>query len=246
MESSLFTNHIVDKTRVNYYFDTYQYKMKFDIMGIHYFRNIRDDAHFDIRLKSACVYYPYGRFTNVKNINVNEIVGSNDQLIRIFLKWIKSNKDSKSQLRTVISFDCVTVYFNDPAPLEKLIDSFIGAGYDIEQLAITLYKAQKMQDFERDVIYHLFPKKKYRLYFSCMMLSTAEKGDFITYVQNNSTDIVCSNRLNDWTTTLKSRIIQSYYYIDMDDDTHVTYLILKFPGLVRKLSNIQKRINTVE
>jgi hypothetical protein len=241
MESLHYTNFVLDKAHVNNYFDRYQYKVKFDIIGIHFFRSVKNEYQFSNRLDTKCSYY----LGHGKNMTVRQVIGSSDNIARNIVLWTNKHKALKSDIKFMFCCDTFSVYYNSDDAIKELIDSFTENEYNDTMLPVTFFKVEKIAGFQRDVIYHMNPKRKIRTYFSSFRISDQDKTDLWNYVRDNVLDIDCSYALRRFFQhSSRSRFMNSTFFIDLDDERHITYLMLKFPELIRKVSNIEKRINT--
>lgn len=229
----------MDSTRDTYYFDKYVYKIKIDIPGIHFFRNSRNDEQCNAKLN-----HNYRLWNGLRHVTVKEAIGSNHKLVKKIIGWREFHKENKTALKLVFSYNTVTVYYNDDKPITDLINSFIESGHAESDLSISFLKSKQIEGFQRGVIYHNNPVKKFRVHLGYLKLDPQQRSDLTSYLIQNREAVLFGASFNRWYQS-NTLFVNYSLYFDIDDDIHVTYLMLKFPGLVRKLSNIEKRINTI-
>lgn len=243
------TEIILDKKRINPYFDKYQYKAVFNLPGINYFRDICTIEKFESRLNSKVSryenrYHGHRTLHTIKNLVSLEGENHIDKFYE-FITWRSNNKQS-SQLKCVIKYSTLEVYTVELEKLLELVDGLAKLGVEH-----TVYKSYILEKYERGVIYHIEPKHKFRIFLKGTKLNRQDTKKFDDFIKVYKLSLAPSlknyvhNVINyDGHRThfsYQNLIITTTNYIDIDDEQYVTLLSLMYPDLIRKVCKIEKR-----
>lgn len=255
-----------DKNRVNYYYDLYQYKLRINLYGIHFFRYVTNEHQFDSRLQE-CVptYIRYLSSTHLSNTHNSEIKKNNtlytiaellfDKMgpnaidsMRSIVDW-KNKTNTKVKLK--VSHNLLEIYVNDNTILSDLIKAISKVN-----MHYYLFYVKKIKDYEPGIIYHRIPKNKYRIYFNFHRFSSTESSNFAKFIISN--DFILSRSLANtmfyylgkgkqnkrygrYLSSYDNIVLFTHYYVDFDDDKMITLLALFDDSLIRKVFQIKKR-----
>lgn len=244
MESLLFTEYKIDRTRINLYFDKYKYKLCIRADGFQFFRNIKNIESYDVRLYDRVGNFRYESRGN--STTVKDRLGENVEVIKEILGWMIDQKSkSDKNLKFVTALETLTIYFNDKEIISNLLTLIDSLPRSDTEFRIELLEAEKLAGYQKGIIYQINPKHKYRLHFGFFRLNKIDIQILRSYLKNPENKLHLNSTARTW---MSREIVNNFWYgitVDCDDDVHATYLNMLYPGIINKLSKIEKRINTV-
>ena len=213
-------NFAVDKKRLNLYFDTYQYKVNLAIIDAHKFK-YTSLVNFDDRAQDLALR------RELENVNCLDI--------KRFLSWRENIRSDDCKI--MLLYDKVAVYTNSIALIDSLITTV-----DISSDRVQLLAAEVMDGFERDVVYLVEPRRKFRLFFRDTELTVPEIDQLkkFLYAQDITMGRAlkrCFNGNPNW----RGKYHLWNCTIDFDNEEFITYISLKYDNLIGKVSRIEKR-----
>lgn len=248
MELSDLTNKlIVDKNRVNLYFDKYKYKTVLCIPLIHYFRNVTNIKKYQCRLNDTLhVWTSNNTLTRVaKTLQEILLAGSptNVKKFEKIISWLEYVKPT-TDIKIVTKYDFLEIYNNDLTQISDLLDRL--SQFNLKE---KLYYAEKLNHYTKDTIYHKNPKFKTRIYFKLKRFDDAETDNFTKFVESYNfnlspslTNLLYRSHLyRSFRVPQIKKVIMEHFYVDINDDYLLTVLSLTYPDLIRKVCKIEKR-----
>ena len=241
MELLQFTDFVLDDRRFNWYFDKYQLRAQIKLPGIQHFRNTKSTEDFENRLDySLAPNYHTG--SKDARTTVRTKVRDVENALRKFITWKHTN--SNTDFICKVSFNTVDIYTNDLymiQDLKILLDNE-------QKIDFNFYRAEKIPNFERSVVYHKNPKHMFRLFLASRVWTYDERQTLLEFLNQNSRSVFPCSSLIEWITRVyrginlnNTRWSSSSFFIDFDDEQFITYFGLKFNGSVGKLCHIKKR-----
>lgn len=219
----------LDKKRLNLYFDKYQYKFSLTVDGLGFFRGVKTYEAFNERLA-----YCYSHDFYIKNTAP-------------ILKFVDWRAESDANKYTVYFHDPrVDIYFSDIAVIQTLVDEYDTR--ELIDLKPTYTRVEKMIGFDNKVVYQVNPKHKYRVYLKSRKYTQEERQELYDYLKDK--DIKIGEALRSWLLHTNSRwnggLSWSWtnHCFDLNDESLITLLYLRFDTLIGKVCEIQKKINT--
>jgi hypothetical protein len=234
-------NFVIDKTRVNLYYDKFEYKIQVYQDYMQYFRYARTVSAFTDRLENEVIVRSH-KFKRADSwIKVRDVCAGHIEAIREFIEIVEQN--SSPDLKVTISDSKITYYSNDLAILNKVTDCCAS-----NHRAYDAVRVVRLPNFDPEAVYHKEPKHKYRMYLASHAWPLDERRELSSFLRNN-TAVYPSQTLRSWCTRENPSIFGNYkvkytwtsMFIDYDDEQQATYMALKFPYLIGKLCRIEKR-----
>lgn len=250
MESSHYINYTDDISRVNYYYDIYQYRCVIRLHAVEFIRVCNFDSNkFDYWMNH--ITYKNGTKTIWK-----KVIGDRKDFLKVLCDWVGQNKKNKD-IKITFSSNTISLYYNDEHKILELLNIIKSNEQKDIYTRINFSRSNRIQNFERGIVYLANPKAKFRLYFSYMRLSVAEEDYILDYLRNIE-NMSCSYQIRRWLRDETQQMTSTWYrpgvkkfiffrntFIDVDDDSHATFLNLYRPGLIYKVNKIEKRINNM-
>jgi hypothetical protein len=211
------------------------------LSGVHFFRKASTEKMFAEYYDILLSQLSSRRYREILDI---DSLKNSHAVFAILYDFIISKP--KHDCKIVISQHCFTVYYNNADNIDQLLCALEKSSVDTPLAAeFTFHYSSVMPGFETGVIYQARPKYCYRMYMGTMALTDKEKQQLLEYVLRPENKMKLSSNA---TATLHRRWGRLYsgtdIYIDSYSEQHAVYLNLLFPGIIRKLSKIEKRINT--
>lgn len=253
MELSELNNFRLDKNRLHFYYNKYQYKISLRLVGIEYFRYINNILAFNERLNSVISRFDY-RFVSAKHFELPTLAevlhartNFNKFAVEEFIDW-KCSRTERDDHTIKISHGTVDCYSSNLDIIKFLEDIAVRNNVSHE-----LYYVEN-NSYERNVIYRKNPKNLYRVYLSFRRMEEKERDKFLKIINDHG--FITSRSLNETLTNSSRNSIQrfifgqanpTYYllfdhhYLDFDDDRLITILSLTYPDLIRKICRMEKR-----
>lgn len=238
-----FTDFALDDRRFNWYFDKYQLRANIKFPGIQYFRYIKSIEDFENRLNQS-IGQNYLSGSKSSRTTVRTRVEKAIPVLQKFIEWKLLQNSSKTDFICRIAYDSVDIYTNDLRiiqDLKSLID------YD-NKVIFNFFRAEKIPNFERSVVYHKNPKHNYRVYLSSRVWTFDERKSLLNFLDEHSSQAFACQSLMEWMTRVyritnanNARWSNNSFFIDFDDEQFITYFGLKFNGSIGKLCHIKKR-----
>jgi hypothetical protein len=228
MESLRLIDFSIDETKDTYYFNKYPYKLRIYCNGIEYARRCHSENELDVRLARLSVY--------IRNNSMEELVTFREKILEL-LK-IRESYRYNSNLKFVVQHGIFNVYSTNICDISDIYSRISSFNYKIEK-SVSI----KRPDYSSDVVYIKDPKHQYRCYLTTKMWTEDEKTQFYKYARDNKIRLCPSLKsMLLWKHPYSTRIYTwSSMFIDVDDETQMTYLSLKFSNIIRKICKIEKR-----
>lgn len=242
----------IDKTKLSLYFDKFQYKLSICMLNIHYFRYIKNSSEYYDRLVSLKEYMSErkdgGYFFRPSPIRTFADIVDNLPSIEAYSLWRETIGTTDLMIR--IQYDKLDIYSNKMSVFQSLLDELDLVNDFIDAKFL---KSKPMKNFEKEVVYQVNPKHKFRIYLSseCRTIEQVKKLKE-TLLRH---DVCISKALLKWIDSsdkppknpfaLSPGIWSwSHYSFDFDDESLITLLCLQHQEWIGKVCRIEKKINT--
>jgi hypothetical protein len=221
--------------RDQYYYGKHQYRARISVPGIRrlYYANTFDE--FKVRLDPKKKMSTWSR---IPAKEAAEITPHLDTLEKLF-DW--SKKQQKAKAVTVRSeSNTMAIFCSDLALLHEL--RAIEPTTDFTEASISQYVGVKTFVNE--------PKHKFRIYLRGKVVEKSFREDFSKFLKTQTKLYPCSS-LNYWLNDTDNRFTWSHRYtssghfIDYDDESTLSYLMLMFGEFFGKRYKLEKRPTTV-
>jgi hypothetical protein len=249
MELSHYTEYALEKSKTNYYFDKYKYKIYIRTENLFLLRRLKNIENLNEYLNEDC-YVSYSSYTKK---SVLEVMSNYSDINVEIKKFILDLVSAKIDIKVVFcGANSIVIYHHEETKnkIQELISKLVSLYDEIKtpKLGIKLLYSTKLDNFEKGVIYQVNPKYKYRMYFgsATRRIQNNDLTCVREYLIDKNNDIKLNLSAIRW---MRHRNTYGIWYgmtIDMNNDYHATYLNMLYPGIVLKLCKIEKRINTTE
>ena len=232
MESLQLTDFEIDKSKNTYYYDKYPYKMMIYCVGIEHSRRCYTEDELETKLNRLFSYFSYSRHNDEIRIKENF-----DKMVSILS--IKNENKDRDDIKFTTSRGVFTIYSTKVSDLISFHEQLKSAN-----LNIRCYATTRIQNYSKDVVYLKSSPHQYRAFMNSIVLTTDEITDLYTYFKRN--DIRMSPTFIKWYRCNYKNASNKFYtwitmFFDLNDESQITYLSLKYPRLVRKICKIEKR-----
>ena len=225
--------------RDNNYYNKYEYRLRFKLLGCRYIWFCKTPEDLDHRL----VKKGYGAISAKDKKDVQD----NVEAIKAFIKIRNDLKKSKNA--TVrIEYNTIAVFSNDLQFLKSIETIDPSFNYDYTQVQTAEYAGVK--HFVKE------PKHKFRVYLKSRRVSDTFAKDLQDLIKRTKT-IYPSPALKTWLIEAsdKNNLVgwrtwsvgfsSSSYFMDYDDESTLSYLALMHDGMLGKRYKLEKRPVTV-
>lgn len=242
---------ILDKKRVNLYYDKYKYKTVVHIPLIQYFREIDSYSKYEKRLDEYLTLWDgLGSRGQRAAKSIREIIEVNSaNAIAKFAEIVTWRQYFKNirDFRFTIKYDTIELYTSELDLVNNLLKRLKQFNVDSK-----VYYAEKITDYDIGKVYHINPKFKTRIYFKLKRL-TDEAEEFKQFLKTYEFSLSPSlrnaldkkRRLPAIPAIGLNRplavLIQEHFFVDINDDQLITVLALRYPNFIRKICKIEKR-----
>jgi spermidine/putrescine-binding protein len=216
--------------------------MSIKIKGIHFFRSTKSISEYSNRVNEYTLNKMY--YSDINSIISNtKLLKSIENLILWRSLIIDKNLDFKLR----IGQDNITIYTNDFTVFQLALNNL---NYSKDNKLITYNYSEHMMNYESGIIYQKTPKRKLRIYMKAHRYTLEQRDKLYDFLKRN--DITMSPSLIRWADSknslhstysgsLYNQWSWDYYFFDLDQESLITILSLKFDNLIRKVCTIQKR-----
>lgn len=194
------------------------------------------------KYKFRAVFYDPAMYISYKNISKfflssdsksqNAVLLDLSNKLAIWKCWTVANTADTKKL---LSGNNYVLYTNDVTLIEKFVE--------ITEIAPTsiIHRIVK-RTYEKGVVYHKYPKKKFRLYFNFHRFSIDDQKDFMQFLDSNdfSPSDSLTRRLNSRRHSMFPLILYTSHFVDYDDEKLLTVLALTYNDTIRKVCRIEK------
>ena len=218
--------------RDQHYYNKYEYRARFNLVGVRYTWYIKDDIQELVdRLNLPATHF------NRLSYERDE-VRANLPIIESFLKWRNDlKKKKKSTIR--IEHNTVGVFSNDLQELKNIETSIPGIVLDYTQAKISNYIGVK--HFVRQ------PKYKFRVYLKSRRVEGSFAKDLHDMFNKNNS-LHPSPALKQWAkgsagnkNSWRYRFSNANHFIEYDDESTLSYLALLYGDMLGKRYKLEKR-----
>lgn len=232
MASSKSTIKSVDKVRL--FFNKYSYKASITTHGIYWIKACESMVTFHefvnqrySEWESNKERYPYGWYRQPKSLAEHDL-----DLIEYLINLKDGLKTSDIKFRH--EYETFSLYTNDEALIKRLNKH--DARWRIEK---AIPSPNGVKYFKKD------PPAKFRAYFTANKIGAEFTQEMIDYL-NRTADLTPSLSLYEW---LRRRNkyngsyvwLNSYHYIDYNDEKNLMMMHLLFPGAIGKTYKLEKK-----
>jgi len=228
MESLQLIDFAIDRTKDTYYFNKYPYKLRVYCNGIEYARKCHTEYDFELRIQKLSTYKTYNHISDLNNSR-ETILG---------LISIRSDNKKNLNLKFMVQTGTLDIYSTDLISLSDIYSKVLAYNCPIEKTATI-----KRPNYSNDTVYLKDSNYQHRCYLTTKIWTDKEKRDFYKYTREN--DIKLCPSLKTMLLWKHPYSVRTYtwssMFIDIKDDTQITYLSLKFSNLIRKVCKIEKR-----
>ena len=230
MASSKSTIKRVIKTQL--YFNKYRYKATVRAFGIYWVRSAKSLADFATLVENRYSEwekhkgkYPYGWYREPEKLEnhdltlIEEIIDIRNSLIG-------------ADVRFRNEYDNFSIYTNDKKLILKLGSS---KNWKIEEVEAS---PTGVKYFKKE------PPAKFRTYLTSNKVDPSFIPEMIDYLDRTS-DMLASDALYTWLKRSRSHTynycwLNSYFYVDYDDEKNLMMMHLMFPGAIGKTYKLEK------
>lgn len=237
MESSNLTEsdlYHLDQSGLDLYYGQYSYRLSVRFTCVERTRYCTTIEKFHKFLSYKPEPWIRGKKNTISEIIKND--GGNINHLEDFIIW--RSLQEPSAVKILLTKNWVTIYFNDTA----VADGFLGKFPYVTRVKRN-YRV-KSASYQKDVIYRVNPKFKWRLFFSAGNL-TPDDVDEMAILFNDHGMQPCRTlqrmlrRINSIYGT------RSYIYdgnfVDFNDEGLTTIFALKWPRFIKKICRIEQR-----
>lgn len=195
-----------------------------------------------IRLDALRFFYPYLINSYIDEVKYTELMSPSE--IKTIKNLILFKKRYSTILGTTIrkDYNCFTIFTNSNETVQEVVDSVDGSGFlnkvSIDVTEINDLVPEGIKYFKRT------PKAKKRVYLKEQYVSGRELADELTDFFDRSPSLKPSKSLMEdisekskWQRTW----IQTHHYFDCDSDADISYFMLVYPELVKKIYKLEKK-----
>ena len=216
------------------YYGVWPYRASVQFRGAGYTRSFKSEAKFLDWLETRA---PYS--SNTLQQVIENASGDTSNLKKL-IRWRTSlGKETK----LVYTLHKIQFYFVDPAPLKDFLAEFPKC-----EVSDLTYRTS-MPGFQRRVVYHKNPVNSIRVYFNRKQFTVAEWDSFMDICKQAEAK-TCSaingaahggaSRYYWITSSYRNHYIFSGNWIDINSESWITVLGLKWPELIMKVCPIEK------
>ena len=227
------------------YYGQYRYKFCIKLVGIHYTRRSQTTEDFDFLIHDTIHWYTMANSKTIAQQLVDN--GANIDFLHKFVQWRKLVKESDEQTKIVLSHNCLSVYTNNVTFIENCLKNhFMRVGW------LSGHYRNRVENFEKDTVYHVNPKFKYRMYFNYTAFDDDSAKNFIDFVYKHAMTFnprvrtIIKNGLNSrvrWKYGIgyKQFGIHSNDYVEFDEQSLITVFAILYPSMIRKICDIRPK-----
>jgi len=217
------------------YYNKYEYRARFYLIGVRYTWYIKDDIQELInRLDAPAVGYNFNRAANDR-----DEIRENIPKLEKFLHWRNEIKKKKnSTIR--IEHNTVAVFSNDLQELHNITNIIPEIEIDITQAQTSNYVGIK--HFMRK------PKHSYRVYLKSRRVEGSFAEDLHELFKKNKKLYPCpalkhwaKGSVNNNQVSWKYRFSSSIHFIEYDDESVLSYLAILHGDMLGKRYKLEKR-----
>ena len=226
MESLKSTKSIINKyeERDHYYYNKFKYRAKFHLKGIRVSIYCDDKIELPNRLDKPRSKF----FKDWSEINI--------QPIENWIDWRNINKPAKLMTYR-IEGNSVSVFSNDLSLLESL--KTLGEEIDIQYTEVkNVLTYVGTKTFVRE------PKHKFRIHLKAVKVDTSVLDNLRNMITNN-TSLYPSKGFEHWLSimprTWRHKYTNAAHFIDYDDESMLTYLLIVHGNIFGKKYKLEKR-----
>lgn len=212
------------------YYKKYKYKVKFELYGANRLWGCTSPDLASVRLTL--------QLQHISKASDRKLLIANIESLCNFVSWREQNTDN-----TVIRIEGrgVSIFADDLSLLKTITKIDKHCKIDFK------FIEARPVDGPTEIKYFINePKHKFRLYFKTTYVKRDIFMDFATFLNANPEKIFPSSALHAWYRFISSKTrsgfyLSSKYYIDYDDDSNTSYLMLMFGELFGKRCKLEKR-----
>jgi hypothetical protein len=163
--------------------------------------------------------------------------------IKSFVRWRESLVNTQLKFKIRVNHSHILIYGNDLQLYDNLLTE-IKDSVNLDQ--IEYYYVKSNPNYDRSVIYLQKPKRKFRIYLKSEMYSTFDREKLLNFMIDK--DIYMCRSFTEWlnrnnsTNFFKNTSYSwDHFFFELDDETLITLILLKFDRLIRKVCAIEKR-----
>lgn len=233
-----------DKRRYSLYFDKFRYRASVCFPGIHYFRYEKNTLEFNKRLEDIVSVWPTYISDKPKNslnnyVVLSELLTSKYQSdLKIYESFVAWRNQYSTKIKVCIRRDHLDIYFDEPEPFRSFVQFCPDHRPDLRYIVVN-------PDLKRDVIYHINPTHQYRLFFKLHKMPKTELANFKAMFTQYDCKMSPGLKREIYSRKFHSHsgylLILDQHFVDIQDDSLITVWALRYPNLVRKVVNIEKR-----
>lgn len=216
--------------------------------GVHLLRNASQDRTFHEYYHKLLMKFEYSpriyAGSGQSSRHLSSVFVERRAIFAVLYEFL-ANKQTRD-CRVMLSHNCFTVYYNDTALIDQFLCDLQSSNDLITTYAqFSFYYASVMPGFETGVVYRSRPTHAYRMYLGTISLSDDDKKRLLEYVSRAENEMKFSSNARHIMHRRFARVYSaSDVYIDANTEHQAMYLNLLYPGIIRKLAKIEKRINT--
>jgi hypothetical protein len=232
----------LDTRRSAFYFDKFKYKMSVFIRNVHYFRSIKtvDNFHKRFDKYSTQIDDAYFFFDDIQSLVTDK---TTQTTIEGFVRWRESLVNNQLKFKIRVNHSHILIYSNDLQLYDELLTEI--KDY-VNPAQIEYYYVNSNSNYDRSIIYLQKPKRKFRIYLKSETYSTSDREKLLKFMIGN--DIYMCRSFNEWLIRNNSNNFfkntsysWDHFFFELDDETLITLILLKFDRLIRKVCTIEKR-----
>jgi hypothetical protein len=232
----------LDIARSAFYFGKFKYKMSVFARNVHYFRSIKTVDNFHKRLDRYSTQRDDGYFflDDIQSLFSDK---KTQTTIEGFVRWRESIVNTQLKFKIRINQSHILIYGNDLQLYDDLLTEIKDS---VNPAQIEYYYVNSNPNYDRSIIYLQKPKRKFRIYLKSEIYSTSDREKLLKFMIDNN--IYMCRSFNEWlirnnsTNFFKNTSYSwDHFFFELDDETLITLILLKFDRLIRKVCTIEKR-----
>lgn len=208
---------------IDLWYGNFKYKIKIKFPSIHRVRYLHSTV--DLKKYLTREFWIY---------NINKDGGDAETLAR-FVSWRHGGNPG---LKTVINNSCIIFYYNDPSELSTFFNEFPD-----KEIISNEYRV-KLPGYVRGVVYRVNPKNKYRVYLHASFMDMGDMAKLYSIIQEQNLRMTTgfSRRIQKFLNTgIGKFLVWDNNFVDLDNESVITVLLLNFPTLVRQVCEIKHK-----
>ena len=151
-----------------------------------------------------------------------------DQTLNGLLLVADVLRSTKEDHRMVLNSDIIRIYTNSTDLLEQLSQLPVAEHQRVTKAVINR---------PRNTVILKNSPYQHRAYFKCAKITVEQKDNLMAFLENNQEHLRLSPAFAYWKQMPHTRL-REYFFLDLHNDSHLSFLSLVCPGIIRKTVSI--------